>query len=492
MLQNSIFLIYFFNLFFYLFIFGYFFFFIFFYLFIFKNKYNFKNNFFFFFFKFLIMIFGLMFFWSLLIYHYYYLLILNINNSSLIWGLNLFSLNFLFFIKFSPDFFGLILLLIAILVGFISFFTLDTRILYTNASTFFLCYILLFFVCIYSFCTDIIFFFLCYEGLLLPSFWLVYFLSPNRRGIQASIYFLLWTQLGSFLVLIFILYIIVKYQIYLFVDLRYLTFSKNELWFLYILLFFGFGFKVPIWPFHFWLTKTHVEAPTGFSIFLSGFLVKSALFGFYKFTTSINFDFNLSFFLTIVMIGIVDASLKMWGQSDLKKLVAYGTIQEMNIIFLTFCYGDSLLINGGILFCITHALLSSLFFFLVDCIYRRYKTRNITELQGILHITPNLGFFIFFSCILYSGLPGTLKFICEIYIFSGLLDTAPISTLILLYTANFIGLIGFCKCWFNVIFGLNIKFQKINIIDLSIREIFIQILCFLGLCFGGLYLLNLL
>jgi formate hydrogenlyase subunit 3/multisubunit Na+/H+ antiporter MnhD subunit len=85
------------------------------------------------------------------------------------------------------------------------------------------------------------------------------------------------------------------------------------------------------------LTKTHVEAPSGFSIYLSGFLVKSALYGFYKLTNILCGDFDTSIFITITMIGVIDASLKMWGQTDLKKLVAYGTIQEMNLIFLVFC-----------------------------------------------------------------------------------------------------------------------------------------------------------
>lgn len=440
--------------------------------------------------KLILILLGLLFLLFLYIIFYYYLFVLNLNKNLIFWCTNLNTLNvtFFFLIKLAPDLFGLILLLIAFFVGFISFFTLDTRIFYKNWVCFIICYLLVFFICLYSFCTDIILFFLCYEGLLLPSFWLVYFLSPNRRGIQASIYFLLWTQLGSFLVLVFIMYILINYNLYLFLDLRQIQFFSIEIWFLYLLLFLGFGFKIPIWPFHFWLTKTHVEAPTGFSIFLSGFLVKSALFGFYKFTTAINSDINTSFFVTIAMLGVIDSSLKMWGQSDLKKLVAYGTIQEMNIIFLTFCYGDSFLIPSGILFCITHSLLSSLFFYIVDSIYRRYKTRNIIELQGLIHITPNLGVFIFVGCILYSGLPGTLKFICELYIFSGLLETAPLSTLILLYSANFVGIIGFCKCWFNVLFGLNVKFQKQQIIDLSFREIFIKLSCCFGLIFFGYYL----
>jgi NADH:ubiquinone oxidoreductase subunit 4 (subunit M) len=85
-------------------------------------------------------------------------------------------------------------------------------------------------------------------------------------------------------------------------------------------------------------------------------------------------------------------------------------------------------------------------FYLVDCIQRRYGTRIISELSGILHTTPNLGISILLMQILYSGLPGTIKFLSEIYIFGGLVCSAPFSTILLLYGANFFGLIGFSKC----------------------------------------------
>ena len=85
------------------------------------------------------------------------------------------------------------------------------------------------------------------------------------------------------------------------------------------------------------MTKTHVEAPSGFSIYLSGFLVKSALFGFYKIMYCIDVELNNALFIAVLVTGVVDASLKMWGQTDLKKLVAYATIQEMNLIFIAFC-----------------------------------------------------------------------------------------------------------------------------------------------------------
>jgi len=252
---------------------------------------------------------------------------------------------------------------------------------------------------------------------------------------------------------------------------------------LYFLLFFGFGFKVPVWPFHYWLTKTHVEAPTGFSIFLSGFLVKSAVYGFYRLSNLLGGDLETVFFSIFCFLGILDSSLKMWGQTDLKKLVAYGTIQEMSLIYLAFCWGDGVAIFGGILFCITHAFLSSLLFYLVDCIQRRYNTRSVVEISGILHTTPNLGIAILLAVILYAGLPGTLKFTSEVYIFIGLLETAPISCILLLYGVNFLGLIGFSKCWFNVVFGMTVKDQDKLPIDLTVREILIIGLCVLFMFF---------
>jgi NADH-quinone oxidoreductase subunit M len=98
------------------------------------------------------------------------------------------------------------------------------------------------------------------------------------------------------------------------------------------------------------------------------------------------------------------------------------------------------------LFSITHAFLSALMFFLVDCVYRRYHTRSIVEINGILHLTPNLGICILIMCVFFSGLPGTIKFISEFYIFNGFLEISPTSSFILLLAANALGLIGFSKC----------------------------------------------
>lgn len=413
-------------------------------------------------------------------------------NSPLLWKFNYWrQVDFIYSYSsyFSVELFGLVFIFLGYFVGLISFLALDTRLYWKNIRFIFICNFLVIIINLFASVTDILIFFLLYEALLIPSFLFVYFISPSRRATQASLYFLIWTQIGSFLVLCFVIYVIYLTGNTSFAFFKSFVFTENEIWLLYFCLFFGFGFKVPIWPFHYWLTKTHVEAPTGFSIFLSGFLVKSAIYGFYRLSNVLGGDLETSFFSVFCLLGAIDASLKMWSQTDLKKLVAFATIQEMSLIYLAFCWGDGIAIYGGILFCITHAFLSPLFFYLVDCIQRRYNSRSVVELSGILHTTPNLGIAIIFSVFLYAGLPGTLKFTSELYIFAGLLETGFLSAVIVLYAVNFLGLLSFSKVWFNVVFGLNSKDQALLPVDLTTREILIISLCIFSL-FGFNSLLN--
>lgn len=390
---------------------------------------------------------------------------------------------FSFPLVLSVDFFGLILCFLAFSVGLLSFLALDTRFYWKNIRFIFMCNVLILIVFLFTSVNNILLLFFFYECLLIPSFLFVYFVSPYRRSIQASIYFLIWTQIGSLFVLLAVAYMFMITNSTFFKFIQNFPFTSAETYILFYLLFFGFGVKIPIWPFHQWLTKTHVEAPAGFSMFLSGFLVKSALFGFYKLTHLLAGEINTSFCVAILLFGVLDASIKMWGQTDLKKLIAYGTVQEMNMIFLLFCWGTSNAFWGGILFCITHSFLSGLLFYTVDCVQRRFHTRSIPELAGILQTHPHLGLIIFLNCVLYSGLPGTLKFISELYLYNGLLENSFLLGGILFFGCNYLGLLGFCKCWYNVLFGLTINNKQAISIDITLKESLVILTCYFFLIF---------
>lgn len=395
---------------------------------------------------------------------------------------------FIFCSYFQFDLFSLIILFVAFSVGFLCLVVLTPRVSADNEylSIIFLVFLLVVFVLCFT--TNVFVWLIMYECLLLPSFYVVYTASAARRSVQASLYFIIFTQIGSFIVVCVTLYIVhVSGSVYFF-DISKIKFTASERFFLYFFLFIGFGIKIPIWPFHYWLTKTHVEASAGFSMYLSGFLVKIAALGFYKFSLLINGNINTSLFLAICIVGIVDASLKLFSQTDLKKIVAYCTILEMNLIFLGIIWGNTSIMLGSLYFIYTHAFLSSLMFFLVDCLQKRYNTRNVTSLCGVMHTTPNLAIAIFLMIVIFSGIPGTMKFVSEITIFSSLNQFSPFFCFFLILIMNFFSMVGFCKSWFNILFGMSPKFADSNIVDLTIYEILVIFFCIFFLVFGTFFL----
>ena len=184
--------------------------------------------------------------------------------------------NFYFYV-FDFDIFNIIFYILSLFVGFVSLLALDTRI-YSSKSIFLvLCNVLVLVIFMFSFTNNYVLFFIFYELLLIPSFFFVYRISPAKTSIQSSIYFVMWTQIGSFLVFLAIVFCVVLTNNYTFNSLSSFNFTSTEITIIQYLLFFGFGIKIPVWPFHYWITKTHVDAPTGFSIFLSGFFSKNSV-----------------------------------------------------------------------------------------------------------------------------------------------------------------------------------------------------------------------
>ena len=307
--------------------------------------------------------------------------------------------------------------------------------------------------------------FLYYELFLLPSFFIVYFLSPNRRSILAAIYFLTWTQFGSLLVLVGLLKLQGIQGGYFF-ETGAVTRDTTAA----LLIFLGFGIKIPMWPFYYWLTKTHVEASSFFSIYLSGFLVKTAVYLFVKFYSILDATGLSSIFLSLFVVGVVDSSIKMWHQTDLKKLIAYTTVQEMNLLVIPILFND---VAGEVivaLFVATHCILSSLLFFYIDVVTKRFATRATSQITGLTHVMPTFGAIMFVTWLGFTGLPYTIKFTLELWIFTSLLTTNALVFIILIVSMNVIGLIGFSKHLFNSMFGAPVLAQAV-VYDLNRREL---------------------
>ena len=221
-------------------------------------------------------------------------------------------------------------------------------------------------------------------------------------------------------------------------------------------------------------------ANAGFSIFLSGILVKTAAFGLYKFFALINLELIKFFFILLVM-SLIDVSFKSFNQNDFKKLIAYATIFEMNLsmLMLIFFSKNSLLLF--FYFLVFHALLSGLFFFYSDIFYKFFNTRIVSSIKNLQQISFVVSLFFFSSILIFVGLPLTIKFFLEIHFLLKLVSYDFSITLLILITFMLFN-VNFLKFFFHIFFSnLNKKFS--NSIALSSRD-------FIFLLFFNLLLLS--
>lgn len=320
------------------------------------------------------------------------------------------------------------------------------------------------------FTDSLILFFFAYEMLLVPSFFILYKFAKTRRCVEAAYLMFFWTQFGALFLILALLYIFFICNSSQFSLISYFYFNPFEVNFLFVCVLFGFGVKLPIWPFYGWLPKAHVEASTNFSIFLSGVLVKFAFFGLLKMLITIHLEPTFIYVYPFLIIGIIDAVFKLFYQIDLKKLVAYSTVVEMHWLTICVVSGQSNLMLASFCMMIAHALLSTNSFLLVDAIARRFKTRLLTEISGINFLCPKLFLMTLLNSLIFLGFPGSIFFVSEFLFFSFFFDLFPLLTIFILIFLYLLGPTFFFRSWMNVMFGYSQTLTKKIPTDLSVRE----------------------
>jgi len=318
---------------------------------------------------------------------------------------------------------------------------------------------------------DLIFFFLIYEMLLIPSFFILYKFAKTRRAVEAAYLMFFWTQFGAiFLIFIFFYFFLItnSTNFDLILAFNFNSFESN-LGIIFFLI--GFGVKFPIWPFYGWLPKAHVEASTNFSIFLSGVLVKFAFFAFIKCYYLVNAEPTTLLIVPILVIGVLDSSFKLSYQIDLKKIVAYSTVIEMHWLCLSILSGLTPIFLAGFCMLVSHAFLSTNFFLLVDTINRRYKTRLVTEINSLGLLNTKLFILILINLLIFLGFPGSLFFIAEILFFTFLIDFSFEISIIFLIILYLIVPTLFFKSWWPITSGCSINLNKPLKNDLDSKEL---------------------
>jgi len=375
-----------------------------------------------------------------------------------------------FFGVFSSAFSDIIILL-SVIIGLICLDILGPKNYFTSLNNNSIFYLFNILVLIMVTTNNLLVMFICFEFIFLPTVFFAYKLGYSKKIDKAAKILFMWTLFGSFLVLCGLLYIYYNYNSLNYLILVEKTFSSKEKRFLFYIFLIGFSIKIPLAPLHYWLLKVHVESPTAYSIFLSGFLVKSSLYclsmllqQFYVGNESI--PAMVWFFYSMFV-----STLGLGRQTDFKKLIAWCTVQEMSFIVMFWGLKQTYIDKTYLIFVIIHGLLSTYMFFLVDIVQRRYKTRNISSITGINLISPQLTKYIWFLLLVFSGFPLTAKFIVEWNFFCLLINYGLFVYLVFSFAINVLGIILFSKVLLTIMYGVPKDVVEPMQLDIQKREL---------------------
>ncbi|MFC8271624.1 NuoM family protein [Streptomyces sp. NPDC057271] len=273
---------------------------------------------------------------------------------------------------------------------------------------------------------DLILFFLAFEMVLIPMYFLI--ARWGGAGRQAAAWkFILYTLLGSVVMLLGLLLVGLKAGTFDMVALatdngRGLTMSVQVIAVLAIGI--GLAVKTPMWPLHSWLPDAHTAAPTVGSVLLAGVLLKMGTYGFVRILLPITPDGMRTFapyLAAFAVVGIIYGSLACLAltrpgtNGDLKRLIAYSSVGHMGFVLLGIATMTPTGVNGALFANIAHGLITGLLFFLVGALKDRYGTADLDTLAGatgaaLYGRAPRLGGLLAFAAVASLGLPGLAGF----------------------------------------------------------------------------------
>jgi NADH-quinone oxidoreductase subunit M len=274
---------------------------------------------------------------------------------------------------------------------------------------------------------DLFLFYVFWEISLIPMYLIIGIWGGPRR-IYATVKFVIYTLVGSLLMLVAILAVAIAHAsaghpfTFSYVTLRDFGYADGLQALAFVAFFLAFAIKVPMWPFHTWLPDAHVEAPTAGSIILAGVLLKLGGYGFLRYSLPLLPDASKSFapiVIALAVIAVLYGAMVSMVQPDLKKLIAYSSVSHMGFVMLGAFVFNTQGLQGAVFQMVSHGITTGALFLLVGVIYERTHDRQIAHMGGLNGRLPRyaaiFGLFTFASI----GLPGLSGFVGEFLVVLG-------------------------------------------------------------------------
>jgi NADH-quinone oxidoreductase subunit M len=320
--------------------------------------------------------------------------------------------------------------------------------------------------------TDLFLFYLFWELMLIPAFFIIGLWGGEDR-VKATLKFVLYTMLGSLLMLVALLYVTHEVKSFDYVRIADHYFAEDVQFWCFLAFALAFLIKVPMFPFHGWLPDAYTEAPAGGTVLLSGVLVKLGAYGLLRFAIPL-FPTAAKAFAPWIMVlavaGVAHGALMATRQTDFKRIIAYSSLSHMGLILLGIFTFSLTGIQGGIFQMVSHGVYMAGLFLLIEMLYERRGSHEMKSFGGFAKLTPVLAVLFLWLLAAAVGLPGFSGFVGEILL---LVATYKVSAVLAV-----LGLSGFVlSAWYlftlygKVFFGPLGKGVKAS--DLGLREIIV-------------------
>lgn len=330
---------------------------------------------------------------------------------------------------------------------------------------------------------DLVFFYVFWEAMLIPMYFIIGVWGGKRR-IYAATKFVLYTVLGSLLMLAaaIVLYLAHFRQTGVYstslLDLYSVKLPIDAQMWMFGAFAVAFAIKVPMWPFHTWLPDAHVEAPTVGSVILAGVLLKMGTYGLLRFAVPLFPEAMVQFAPILIfcgVVGIIYGALTAWVQQDAKKMVAYSSVSHLGFVVIgTFAVmaGGELSVealSGATYQMINHGISTGALFFLVGVIYERRHTRMLADFGGLAKNMPWFATILIIATLSSVGLPGTGGFVGEFLILNGVFQASPIAGM-LASLGVLLGAVYMLTLCRKILFGPLDNPENKELSDLSAKE----------------------